>query len=101
MPQERADSLDLPMMVSRDTDPLGTAFTVSVDVSTAGTGISASDRDGDGPGSGRRPRRIREICGAPGMSFPCAAGREAFWSELATLRQRLTLLPSRAEGPSR
>jgi 3,4-dihydroxy 2-butanone 4-phosphate synthase/GTP cyclohydrolase II len=44
MPSERADELDLPLMVTRGTDPRGTAFTVTVDASSVGTGISASDR---------------------------------------------------------
>jgi len=44
--EERADQLDLPLMVDRTSDPLGTAFTVSVDLISdkTTTGISASDR---------------------------------------------------------
>ena len=44
--EERADQLDLPLMVDRVSDPLGTAFTVSVDLIGEGvtTGISAEDR---------------------------------------------------------
>ncbi len=44
--EERADELDLPLMVNRISDPLGTAFTVSVDLIGDGvsTGISAEDR---------------------------------------------------------
>ena len=42
---ERADELDLPPMVTDNTAPLGTAFTVSVDAKrNTTTGISASDR---------------------------------------------------------
>lgn len=42
---ERADALDLPLMVWNNTDPHGTAYTVSVDAATGvGTGISATDR---------------------------------------------------------
>ncbi|MGY8779638.1 MAG: bifunctional 3,4-dihydroxy-2-butanone-4-phosphate synthase/GTP cyclohydrolase II [Longimicrobiales bacterium] len=44
---ERADELDLPLMTDDNTDPLGTAFTVSVDGHTrfgVTTGISAQDR---------------------------------------------------------
>jgi 3,4-dihydroxy 2-butanone 4-phosphate synthase / GTP cyclohydrolase II len=44
---ERADALDLPLMTDRNTDPQGTAFTVSVDAHTrfgVTTGISAQDR---------------------------------------------------------
>ena len=44
MSDSRADELDLPLMVSRNTDPHATAFTVSVDAATAGTGVSARDR---------------------------------------------------------
>ncbi|NPA42499.1 MAG: 3,4-dihydroxy-2-butanone-4-phosphate synthase [Chlorobi bacterium] len=44
--EERADELDLPLMVDRSADPLGTAFTVSVDLISdkTTTGISAADR---------------------------------------------------------
>lgn len=42
---ERADALQLPLMVSRNTESMGTAFTVSVDlVLGTTTGISAADR---------------------------------------------------------
>lgn len=44
---ERADELELPMMTDRNTDPQGTAFTVSVDAHQSfgvTTGISAQDR---------------------------------------------------------
>jgi len=42
---ERADELDLPLMVSANTEAQRTAFTVSVDArSTTTTGISAADR---------------------------------------------------------
>ncbi|MEM9563236.1 MAG: bifunctional 3,4-dihydroxy-2-butanone-4-phosphate synthase/GTP cyclohydrolase II [Actinomycetota bacterium] len=42
---ERADALDLPLMVSENTDVMRTAFTVTVDVRQGTTtGISASDR---------------------------------------------------------
>ncbi len=44
--EERADALDLPLMVNQSSDPLGTAFTVSVDLisDNTSTGISAKDR---------------------------------------------------------
>ena len=45
--QERADALDLPLMTDANTDPQGTAFTVSVDAHRrygVTTGISAHDR---------------------------------------------------------
>ena len=42
---ERADALHLPLMVANNTEAMGTAFTVSVDVvEGTTTGISASDR---------------------------------------------------------
>lgn len=42
---ERADALHLPLMVANNTEAMGTAFTVSVDVAEGTTtGISASDR---------------------------------------------------------
>lgn len=42
--EERAQELDLPQMVSRNTDYHGTAFTVSIDHVETSTGISASER---------------------------------------------------------
>ncbi len=47
MTAERLDELDLPLMVSRNTDSNQTAFTVSIDAGPhlgVGTGISADDR---------------------------------------------------------
>jgi 3,4-dihydroxy 2-butanone 4-phosphate synthase/GTP cyclohydrolase II len=47
MTGERLDALDLPLMVTNNTDPNQTAFTVSIDASPAlgiSTGISAEDR---------------------------------------------------------
>jgi 3,4-dihydroxy 2-butanone 4-phosphate synthase/GTP cyclohydrolase II len=41
---ERAQDLDLPLMIQPMTDPLKTAFTVSVDAIETGTGISAHER---------------------------------------------------------
>jgi 3,4-dihydroxy 2-butanone 4-phosphate synthase/GTP cyclohydrolase II len=42
--EERAQELDLPPMVAKNTDYHGTAFTVSVDHAETTTGISASER---------------------------------------------------------
>jgi len=42
--QERAETLDLPPMVTRNTDYHGTAFTVSIDHISTTTGISAHER---------------------------------------------------------
>jgi 3,4-dihydroxy 2-butanone 4-phosphate synthase/GTP cyclohydrolase II len=45
MSAERADALELPLMVARNADPLRTAYTVSVDAADGvTTGISAADR---------------------------------------------------------
>ncbi len=41
---ERAEALELGPMVTKNEDPHGTAFTVSVDAARGGTGISAHDR---------------------------------------------------------
>lgn len=44
MEGKRLDELDLPPMVTHNTDPHGTAFTVSVDFKDTTTGISAHER---------------------------------------------------------
>lgn len=45
LPDELADRLDLPLMVAQSTDPLRTAYTISVDAKEGvSTGISAADR---------------------------------------------------------
>jgi len=44
MQKERLKELDLPLMVSKNTDPHKTAFTVSVDHKDTTTGISAEER---------------------------------------------------------
>ncbi len=44
MTDARADQLGLPLMVNTNTDPHGTAFTVSVDAAGTGTGVSAAAR---------------------------------------------------------
>jgi 3,4-dihydroxy-2-butanone 4-phosphate synthase len=44
MSDERADALDLPVMVADNQDAHGTAFTVTVDHVDTGTGVSASAR---------------------------------------------------------
>ncbi len=41
---ERLDKLDIPAMVTNNTDPHGTAFTISVDSADSTTGISAHER---------------------------------------------------------
>ncbi|MEI3612133.1 bifunctional 3,4-dihydroxy-2-butanone-4-phosphate synthase/GTP cyclohydrolase II [Pseudogracilibacillus sp. SO30301A] len=42
--KEKAELLDLSLMVDKNTDPYGTAFTVSIDHETTSTGISAYER---------------------------------------------------------
>ncbi|PWS29617.1 hypothetical protein DF947_22090, partial [Pedobacter paludis] len=42
--EERAQELDLPPMVAKNTDYHGTAFTVSIDHTGTSTGISAYER---------------------------------------------------------
>ncbi|MEI6590787.1 MAG: 3,4-dihydroxy-2-butanone-4-phosphate synthase, partial [Actinomycetes bacterium] len=45
MEDERANDLELPLMVQKNQDPHGTAYTVSVDaINRESTGVSASDR---------------------------------------------------------
>lgn len=44
MEKERLESLDIPMMIGKNTDPKETAFTVSVDHLNSTTGISAYER---------------------------------------------------------
>ena len=77
MTAERADALGLPLMTDRNTDPQGTAFTVSVDAHRrfgVTTGISAHDRAKTvevlvDPGS------VPEDLRRPGHIFPLRARR--------------------------
>ncbi|NJM95313.1 MAG: bifunctional 3,4-dihydroxy-2-butanone-4-phosphate synthase RibB/GTP cyclohydrolase II RibA [Acaryochloridaceae cyanobacterium CSU_5_19] len=76
MTGERLDSLDLPLMVTHNTDSNQTAFTVSIDAATgATTGISAEDRARTiqvainpeaGPTDLRRPGHIFPLRARPG-----------------------------------
>lgn len=65
--EQKAKNLELPKMADRNTDPLGTAFTVSVDFIDSQTGISAFERsetilkmleDGAKPEDFKRPGHI-------------------------------------------
>ncbi len=47
MTAHRADVLELPPMVERNTDAHGTAFTITVDHVSTGTGVSAEEPSGD------------------------------------------------------
>lgn len=76
--QERADALELPPMTDTNTDPHGTAFTVSVDADPrfgVTTGISAQDRartievlvdEASTPADLRRPGHIFPLRAVPG-----------------------------------
>lgn len=60
MPAEVADRLALPLMVAENTDPLRTAYTISVDAAEGvSTGISAADR-------AHTLRRLADPAAAPG-----------------------------------
>ncbi|CUX41427.1 MULTISPECIES: 3,4-dihydroxy-2-butanone-4-phosphate synthase [Agrobacterium] len=76
MPGERLDALDIPLMVSRNTESLKTAFTVSVDyIPGTTTGISAADRAKTVRAlvsEGSRP----EDFARPGHIFPLRANPE-------------------------
>ncbi len=74
MPMEgkRLDELELPAMVTKNTDPNGTAFTVSVDHKDTTTGISAHERAATVSAmlnSATRPEDLRR----PGHVFPLRA----------------------------
>jgi len=84
--QERADALDLPPMVSHNTDYHGTAFTVSVDHSSTTTGISAPERSisvkalidpTTKPGDFRRPGHIFPLIAKKGGVLRRAGHTEA------------------------
>jgi 3,4-dihydroxy 2-butanone 4-phosphate synthase/GTP cyclohydrolase II len=86
MTEERARELDLPLMVSRNTDRHGTAFTVSVDAMNTTTGISAFERsdtirqliDPDkGPEDFRRPGHVFPLVARPGGVLRRAGHTEA------------------------
>lgn len=74
MPMEgkRLDELELPAMVTHNTDPHGTAFTVSVDHKDTTTGISAHERAATIKSiinQGTKPEDLRR----PGHIFPLRA----------------------------
>lgn len=84
---ERLDALDLPQMVPVNTDPRGTAFTVSVDLRDGTTtGISAADRaatirafvdDATTPDDLQRPGHVFPLRAAPGGVLKRAGHTEA------------------------
>ena len=75
MAEECVDALGLPMMVSKNTAPLGTAFTVSIDARHGVThGISAADRSRTILTAVRGEVRPEDIV-VPGHVFPLRARR--------------------------
>jgi 3,4-dihydroxy 2-butanone 4-phosphate synthase/GTP cyclohydrolase II len=86
MTEERAEELDLPPMVSHNTDYYGTNFTVSVDHVSTGTGISAAERSltvralidpQAKPGDFRRPGHIFPLIAKKGGVLRRAGHTEA------------------------
>jgi 3,4-dihydroxy 2-butanone 4-phosphate synthase/GTP cyclohydrolase II len=72
MPADRATALQLPQMVTDNTDAHGTAFTVTVDSVETGTGVSAADRATTVhalAAAATRPEQLRR----PGHVFPLVA----------------------------
>jgi 3,4-dihydroxy 2-butanone 4-phosphate synthase/GTP cyclohydrolase II len=74
MTGERADALQLPLMVDENTDRYGTAFTVTVDHVSTGTGISAEDRRTTVSALADRRTRPAQLR-RPGHVFPLRARR--------------------------
>ncbi len=70
--EDRARELDLPPMVLRNTDYLGTAFTVSIDHTSTTTGISAPERSRTIQALIRPETRASEFR-RPGHIFPLIA----------------------------
>ncbi|MBO1750420.1 3,4-dihydroxy-2-butanone-4-phosphate synthase [Actinotalea sp. BY-33] len=87
MPSERADALELPLMVPHSQDPRRTAYTVTVDAADGvTTGISASDRArtlrvladrAAGPQSVIRPGHVLPLRAVPGGVLHRAGHTEA------------------------
>ena len=77
MPPERADALGLPLMTENNTDPHGTAFTISVDADRrfgVTTGISAQRSLQDGPRSWPTPNLVPRTCVDPAISSRSVPG---------------------------
>lgn len=75
MAEERIDALGLPMMVAKNTAPLGTAFTVSIDARHGiSRGISAADRATTILTAVRDEVRAEDVV-VPGHIFPLRARR--------------------------
>ncbi|KIL45505.1 bifunctional 3,4-dihydroxy-2-butanone-4-phosphate synthase/GTP cyclohydrolase II [Jeotgalibacillus soli] len=91
--EERANALQLSPMTDMNTDPHGTAFTISVDHADAKTGISAYERaltirellnDESKPSDFKRPGHIFPLVAKPGGVLKRAGHTEAA-VDLATL----------------
>lgn len=75
MTPEKIESLNLPMMVSNNRSPFGTAFTVSIEASKGvTTGISAGDRAATILTAVDKDARPRDLI-SPGHIFPLKARR--------------------------
>ena len=87
LPGDRLDSLNLPLMVSRNTESMSTAYTVTVDYRHGtSTGISASDRAATlralvdpkaEPGDFNRPGHVFPLRAVPGGVLTRAGHTEA------------------------
>ena len=75
MAEDRIDALGLPMMVAKNTAPLGTAFTMSFDARKRVTrGVSAEDRAATILAATRKDARPEDFV-VPGHVFPLRARR--------------------------
>jgi len=74
MTDQRADALQLPLMVEENTDRHGTAFTVTVDHVSTGTGISSHDRLATVAALANPKTKAAELR-RPGHVFPLRARR--------------------------
>ena len=92
MTESRCKSLQLERMVTNNTDPMETAFTVSVDLKGNGvtTGISASDRAKTIQALVDPSTRPHDLS-RPGHVFPLIAKEGGVLRRLATLRPPLIL----------
>lgn len=86
MTGELAEKLNVPQMVSENTDNHCTAFTVSIDHKDTTTGISAFERSVTAikaVADDAKPQDFRR----PGHMFPLVAKKAAYWCATATPKQ--------------
>ena len=81
MTEEYVKKLQIPQMVSQNTDNHETAFTVSIDHVSTTTGISAAERSVTA-----MKMQSRKISVAPAICFHCWLRKTASWRETATRR---------------